>query len=93
MTIRMLDPTVESRAPRLAAPAKVATLDGKVIGLFSNGKLNASLVLEMSAAIIKQRFAPERFVLLEGPIDQSHAMRDDLHASQHLDVALVAIGD
>lgn len=93
MTIQMLDPTVESLAPRLAAPGKVDTLDGKVIGLFSNGKLNADLVLEMSAEIIKQRFTPEKFVLLEGPIDQSHAMRDELHATHRLDLALVAIGD
>ena len=93
MAIQMLDPTVESLAPRLAAPPKLDTLDGKVIGLFSNGKLNANLVLEMSAENIKRRFTPEKFVLLEGPIDQSHAMRDELHASQHLDAALVAIGD
>lgn len=93
MTIRMLDPTVESQAPELVPPGKLATLDGAVIALFSNGKLNADLVLETSAEIIGRRFTPERFVLLRGPIDQTHAMSDEVHAKQRFDAALVAIGD
>ncbi len=34
----------------------LSTLDGKVIGLYSNTKLNATKVLEMAAEIIQQRF-------------------------------------
>lgn len=93
MIIRMLDPTVPSQAPALVAPGRLATLDGDVIALFSNGKLNADLVLETSAEIIQRRFSPERFVLLRGPIDQSHADDDGVHAKQRFDAALVAIGD
>jgi hypothetical protein len=93
MSIRMLDPTIASEAPQLEAPSKLATLDGGVVALFSNGKLNADLVLELSAEIIQRRFTPERFVLLRGPIDQTHAMSDEVHAKERFDAALVAIGD
>lgn len=93
MAVRMLDPVVESPPVEHVAPDRLATLDGKVIGLFSNGKLNATAVLEMSAELIKRRFTPERFVLFEGPIDQSHASDPELHARERLDAALVAIGD
>jgi hypothetical protein len=92
-TICMLDPTVASPRTEQAAPARLATLDGAVIGLYSNQKLNATKVLEMGAEIIQQRFRPARFVLVEGDIDLGHDMSDEQHWREPVDVALVAIGD
>jgi hypothetical protein len=91
--IRMLDPIVASATAEQAAPGRLATLDGKVIGLYSNTKLNANRVLEMAAEIIQQRFQPARFVLVEGQTDLGHDMSDEKHWREPVDVALVAIGD
>jgi hypothetical protein len=92
-TIRMLDPIVASATAPQPTPGRLSTLDGKVIGLYSNTKLNANKVLEMAAEIIQQRFAPARFVLVEGQTDLGHDMSDEKHWREPVDVALVAIGD
>jgi hypothetical protein len=91
--IRMLDPIVASPRAEHAPAGRLSTLDGKVIGLYSNTKLNANKVLEMAAEIIQQRFAPAKFVLIEGKTDLGHDMSDDKHWREPVDVALVAIGD
>ena len=91
--IRMLDPIVASPGGEQVAADRLATLDGKVIGLYSNTKLNANKVLEMAAEIIRRRFAPARFVLVEGQTDLGHEMSDETHWREPVDVALVAIGD
>jgi hypothetical protein len=92
-TIRMLDPVVASPSASQAAPDRLSTLDGKVIGLYSNTKLNANKVLEMTAEIIQQRFSPARFVLVEDNVELGHDMTDDKYWREPVDVALVAIGD
>ena len=92
-TIRMLDPVVASPVVEQSAPGRLSTLDGKVIGLYSNGKLNATKVLEMAAEIIGQRFEPARFDLHVNTISFGHEMSDEEHLPGAPDVALVAIGD
>jgi hypothetical protein len=91
--IRMLDPLVASSTMPQVAADRLSTLDGKVIGLYSNTKLNANKVLEMAAEIIQRRFEPARFVLVEGKTDLGHEMSDEKHWREPVDVALVAIGD
>jgi hypothetical protein len=91
--IRMLDPIVASPDIEGVAAGRLSTLDGTVVGLYSNTKLNASKVLGMAAEIIQERFAPARFVLVEDNIDFGHHMNDAEHWHEPVDVALVAIGD
>lgn len=92
-TIRMLDPVVASPSVAAAAPDRLPTLDGKVIGLYSNTKLNANKVLGMAAEIIQRRFRPARFVLVEDNVELGHDMTDDKYWRQPVDAALIAIGD
>jgi hypothetical protein len=92
-TIRMLDPTVESSTVEEVAPPRLSTLDGTVIGLFSNNKLNATKVLEMAAEIIQQRFQPAGFVRFEDRIDFGRLLNDEERWTDTPDVALVAVGD
>jgi hypothetical protein len=93
MSIQMLDPIVASVVAEHPAPARVTTLDGKVIGLYTNTKLNATKVLGMAAEIIQQRFTPARFVWVEGRTGLGHDMSDEEHWREPVDLALVAIGD
>ena len=60
MGIQMVDPIAESVVIEQPAPARLTTLDGKVVGLYTNTKLNATKVLEMAADIIQQRFTRRR---------------------------------
>ncbi len=92
-SIRMLDPTVESTSVEAAAPPRLSTLDGKVIGLFSNNKLNATKVLEMAAEIIQHRFQPAGFVRFEDRIDFGRLLNDEEHWIDTPDGALIAVGD
>jgi hypothetical protein len=89
----MLDPVVSSPIEEHPAPSRLTTLDGKVIGLYSNTKLNATKVLQMAAEIIQQRFEPARYVLVEDNVGLGHDMTDEKHWREPVDVALVAIGD
>ena len=89
----MLDPIAPSVVVEQPAPARLTTLDGKVVGLYTNTKLNATNVLKMAAEIIQQRFTPVRFVWVEGRTGLGHDMSDEEHWRQPVDVALVAIGD
>ena len=91
--IRMLDPVVASPSAEQAPAARLRTLDGKVIGLYSNTKLNANKVLGMAAEIIQRRFRPARFVLVEDNVELGHDMTDDKYWRQPVDAALIAIGD
>jgi hypothetical protein len=91
--ITMLDPIVTSPDVDRRAAARLTTLDGKLIGLFTNGKLNATKVLEMAGEIIQERFAPAGFVLFEDNIGFGRTQNDELEWEMAPDVGLVAIGD
>ena len=53
--MKLVDPTgLHPERNRKRAP-KLASLDGKVVGLLSNGKLNADLLLEETAKLFKNR--------------------------------------
>jgi hypothetical protein len=93
MGIQMLDPITPSVVVEQPAPARLTTLDGKVVGLYTNTKLNATKVLEMAAEIVQQRFTPSRFVWVEGRTGLGHDMSDEEHWREPVDVALIAIGD
>jgi hypothetical protein len=92
-SIRMLDPIVASSTVQHAAPGRLSTLDGTVIGLFSNNKLNATEVLDVAAEIIQQRFRPARFLRFEDRIDFGRLLNDEQRWDEPLDAALVAVGD
>ena len=91
--ILMLDPVVVSEAEPRPTAIRLATLDGKTVGLYSNTKLNATKVLEMAAELIGERFEPAKFVLVEDNVDLGHDMSDEKHWKDPVNVALVAIGD
>lgn len=54
--IEMLDPTGEPRKTLIALAPRVNSLDGKTLGLLSNGKPNAMLILESLARLLSQRY-------------------------------------
>jgi len=57
MTIRMLDPVQEPVAERHGPAPRLDTLDGKVLGLWSNQKLNSVRLMELIAEDLARDYA------------------------------------
>jgi hypothetical protein len=78
MSITVLDPTQSPLAEDLSSattPApRLDTLNGKVIGLWNNEKLNAALLLEMIREELEKRFS---FDVVRGVYDPSNLMPED----------------
>jgi hypothetical protein len=95
MTIRMLDPTGtdERRDTRLATRA--GTLRGKRLGLLSNGKTNATALLEAVGVLLVERYGLQPPVVLAKPEGATRPAAggtlDRLLPS--CDVVVTAIGD
>ena len=54
--MKLVDPTVAAPVRESRRAPALASLDGLTIGLLSNGKLNADVLLEETAAILQTRF-------------------------------------
>ena len=54
--LRVLDPTSEPVIEAGSRAARVDSLDGKVLGIFNNGKLNAPQLLEMVGEVLSERY-------------------------------------
>ncbi len=54
--MKLVDPTVAAPVKRSRRAPALASLDGLTIGLLSNGKLNADVLLEETAAMLQTRF-------------------------------------
>ena len=53
--MKLLNPKLAADAPARAIAPALATLDGRRIGLLSNGKANADLLLEKTAQLFVER--------------------------------------
>ena len=54
--MKLVDPTVAASVRESRRAPALTSLDGLTIGLLSNGKLNADVLLEETAAILQTRF-------------------------------------
>ncbi len=53
--MKLVDPTGAPPPQQNERAAKLTSLDGKVIGLLSNGKLNADLLLQETAKLFEKK--------------------------------------
>ena len=56
MTVQFFDPVQESAEASHALAPRLDTLDGKVLGIYHNNKLNAALLVEMIAEELARDF-------------------------------------
>lgn len=61
--MQLMDPTVMAAEQANTRAPELASFDGKTVGLLSNGKLNADLLLLETAAIFKARHGCEVLAL------------------------------
>ena len=87
-SFRIMDPVVDPTPTPVRLASRLATLDGKRVGLYTNAKTNATEILEMVSGMLQQRYKVKEFVRLRFPIG-GQISEDHRHA----DVAVLAIGD
>ena len=94
MTIRILDPTV-APAPADAPLAKrLVDLDGAVLGLLANGKVNGDRLLDLVRDELVRRYDVREVVLMTKP-SASRPAEDPMleQLAARCDVVVTAIGD
>ena len=89
-----LDPRDEGNTGQALVAARPATLDGKVIGLFSNNKPHSEELLRMIADIVRERYDIKGVVEHNKGGHQWPAKKEDLEAmAQKCDVAIHATAE
>lgn len=93
-TIVTLDPKDENNQGHAILAPRPATLDGKVIGLFSNNKPKSEELLQAIADIISERYSIKDIVAHNKGGHQWPARREDLEElAQKCDVAVHATAE
>ena len=95
MTIKILDPTVSAAdATDVAVAKRVADLDGKVLGLLHNGKVNGDHLLDLVREQLAARYRLRDVVVVRKP-SASRVADDDVLArlARECDAVVTAIGD
>jgi len=95
MTIKILDPTVSAEESAGAVVAKrVGDLDGKVLGLLHNGKVNGDRLLELVREHLGARYRLREVVVMRKP-SASRVAEDAVldRLARECDAVVTAIGD
>jgi hypothetical protein len=95
MTLRILDPTVSADdATDVAVAKRVPDLDGKVLGLLHNGKVNGDHLLDLVREQLVARYGLREVVVVRKPSASrvaDGAVLDRL--ARECDAVVTAIGD
>ena len=90
--IRGLDPVTEADVESSPGAPRLDSLDGKVIGLYSNRKLNADRLLDMVSGLLDERFDVKEFV--RGTYNGGRVMRrDEWKDIERCDAIILTHGD
>ena len=94
MTIRFLDPTVAPEPTESVFAKRETVLDGKVLGLLDNGKVNGQRLLELVREELGRRYDFREIVVMRkagASVPADDAMLEAL--ASRCDVVVTAIGD
>ncbi len=92
--LRILDPTIGPEPTESARASRVAALDGKVLGLLSNGKVNAERLLGLVREGIETRYRVRDVVTVAKPSATRVATPEMLQdLARRCDAVITAIGD
>ena len=90
--LRVLDPTVSPAVERSGLAPRLDSLDGKVIGLYSNQKPNATRLLDLVGEQLGARYPLKGVV--RGVYSASHGMRREEWVDiERCDAIVLANGD
>ena len=92
MTFVVLDPCQEPVVEELTLAPRLSTLDGRVVGLYSNEKLNARQLLTLIGAELQERY--DLAGIVEGTYVVSRAMEPgEWRDIDSCDAIVLAVGD
>jgi hypothetical protein len=90
----VLDPTAEPVAGEVTLAPRPDSLDGKVIGLLDNSKLNSDRFLDMLAEELSERYSFAGIVRARKPTASRIVPDDTLREFvEKCDVVITAVGD
>jgi DNA-binding transcriptional regulator LsrR (DeoR family) len=95
MTLRILDPTVAADdATDTAVAKRVPGLDGKVLGLLHNGKVNGDRLLDLVREQLTRRYGLRDVIVVRKP-SASRVAEDAVldRLARECDAVVTAIGD
>ena len=95
MTLKILDPTVRpEEALDVAVAKRVGDLDGKVLGLLHNGKVNADRLLDLVREQLGARYRLRDVVMIRKDSASRVADASDLdRLARECDAVVTAVGD
>jgi hypothetical protein len=93
MSIRVLDPTVETALAKAGATPRLMSLAGRTIGLLDNGKLNVRPLLDHMERLLRSQYGVHDVVRLRKPDFSRPAPAPVLAAMQGCDAVISAVGD
>jgi hypothetical protein len=95
MTLKILDPTVSADdATDVAVAKRVADLDGKVLGLLHNGKVNGDHLLDLVRTQLAARYRLREVIAVRKPSASRLADAGVLdRLARECDAVVTAIGD
>ena len=94
MTVKILDPTVQPARAESVVAKRVASLDGKVLGLLNNSKVNGDRLLALVREELHARYDVRDVVAMTKAGASTVADDAMLEAlASRCDVVVTAIGD
>lgn len=95
MTLKILDPTVSpDETADVVAAKRIGDLDGKVLGLLHNGKVNGDRLLDLVREQLAARYGLRDVVVVRKP-SASRVAEDAVldRLARECDAVVTAIGD
>jgi hypothetical protein len=94
MTLRILDPTIAADHAESTMAKRVADLEGKVLGLLSNSKVNGDQLLDLVRDGLATRYRITNVVTMKKSSASRVADEEMLDAlARDCDIVVTAIGD
>ena len=93
MTIRVLDPTSETRGADRNPATRPASLDGAVVGFISNGKEGTVGFFSHLDRLLRERFDVAEVVHRTKANYSAPAQRDIIDEARNWNLAITGLGD
>ena len=90
--LRVLDPVGDMALVDLEPAPRLDTLDGKVLGLYGNSKLNAEKLLDLVQGLLGERYRIKEFVRGIYSAGMVHK-REDWRGLDRCDAVILTHGD
>ena len=93
MTIRVLNPTSESEASSLEPAPRLSTLEGKTVGLISNGKEGTVGYFAHMDRLLREKYKVAEVIMRVKSNYSAPAETEIIDEARNWDLAITGLGD